>query len=169
MSNLNYLAGRKKYGRPQALLFSDTPGTLVQGTGGMVHVPDGHEVNAVPDPIENSRFIILSDHNRGPIDIKNNRIEQKERTINGKMRSFYIADKSTFSVSWQNLPSRSFSSIANFDKETGKLLWEAQLPAAGHATPAVYERNGKQYLVIACGGGKGTKSGDAYVAFALPD
>jgi quinoprotein glucose dehydrogenase len=59
--------------------------------------------------------------------------------------------------------------IRAFDKETGKLLWEAQLPAAGHATPAVYERNGKQYLVIACGGGKGTKSGDAYVAFALPD
>jgi len=59
--------------------------------------------------------------------------------------------------------------IRAFDKETGILLWEAQLPAAGHATPAVYERNGKQFLVIACGGGKGTKSGDAYVAFALPD
>lgn len=59
--------------------------------------------------------------------------------------------------------------IRAFDKETGKLLWEAQLPAAGHATPAVYQINGKQFLVIACGGGKGTKSGDAYVAFALPD
>ena len=59
--------------------------------------------------------------------------------------------------------------IRAFDQETGKILWEAKLPAAGHATPAVYEKNGKQYLVIACGGGKGTKSGDAYVAFALPD
>ncbi|MBN7810255.1 PQQ-binding-like beta-propeller repeat protein [Algoriphagus sp. H41] len=59
--------------------------------------------------------------------------------------------------------------IRAFDKETGELLWEAKLPAAGHATPAVYEKNGKQYLVIACGGGKGTKSGDAYVAFALPE
>jgi quinoprotein glucose dehydrogenase len=59
--------------------------------------------------------------------------------------------------------------IRAFDKETGALLWEAKLPAAGHATPAVYEMNGKQYLVIACGGGKGTKSGDAYVAFALTD
>lgn len=59
--------------------------------------------------------------------------------------------------------------IRAFDKETGAILWEAKLPAAGHATPAVYEMNGKQYLVIACGGGKGTKSGDAYVAFALPD
>lgn len=59
--------------------------------------------------------------------------------------------------------------IRAFDQETGKTLWEAKLPAAGHATPAVYEKNGKQFLVIACGGGKGTKSGDAYVAFALPD
>ena len=40
---------------------------------------------------------------------------------------------------------------------------------AGYATPATYSVNGRQYLVIACGGGKiGTKSGDAYVAFALP-
>ncbi len=59
--------------------------------------------------------------------------------------------------------------IRAFDKETGETLWEAKLPASGHATPAVYEMNGKQFLVIACGGGKGTKSGDAYVAFALPD
>ena len=57
-----------------------------------------------------------------------------------------------------------------FDKRTGKLLWETQLPAGGYATPSTYEVNGKQYVVIACGGGKmGTKSGDAYVAFALPD
>lgn len=56
-----------------------------------------------------------------------------------------------------------------FNKRNGKLLWEYDLPAAGFATPSVYELNGKQYLVIACGGGKlGTKSGDAYVVFALP-
>lgn len=58
--------------------------------------------------------------------------------------------------------------IRAFDKGTGKILWEANLPASGHATPAVYEMGGKQFIVIACGGGKGTKSGDAYVAFALP-
>ena len=56
-----------------------------------------------------------------------------------------------------------------FDQATGKLLWEAKLPAGGYATPATYRVNGRQYVVIACGGGKmGTKSGDAYVAFALP-
>jgi hypothetical protein len=119
MATLNYLAGRKKYGRPQALLFADTPGTLIQGANGMTHVPDGIEINAVSDANQNERFLILSDHNRGPIDIKNNRLEQKERTINGKMRSFYIADKNTFSVSWQNLPSRSFSNLANFNNSTG--------------------------------------------------
>jgi quinoprotein glucose dehydrogenase len=55
-----------------------------------------------------------------------------------------------------------------FDKDTGKLLWETMLPAAGYATPSTYMVNGKQYVVIAAGGGKlGTKSGDAYVAFAL--
>ena len=59
--------------------------------------------------------------------------------------------------------------IRAFNKATGKLLWQADLPAPGFATPAVYQQNGKEYLVIACGGGKlGTKSGDAYVAFALP-
>lgn len=62
------------------------------------------------------------------------------------------------------------SKIRAFNKRTGQLLWEADLPASGFATPAVYNVRGKQYLVIACGGGKlKTKSGDAYVAFALND
>ena len=57
-----------------------------------------------------------------------------------------------------------------FDKSTGALLWETQLPAAGYATPSTYRVNGKQYVVIAAGGGKlGSPSGDSYVAFALPD
>lgn len=56
-----------------------------------------------------------------------------------------------------------------FDKATGKLLWETTLPAAGNATPSLYMVGGKQYVVIACGGGKnGAPSGGTYVAFALP-
>ena len=59
--------------------------------------------------------------------------------------------------------------IRAFDQHTGNILWQAKLPAGGYATPSTYSVNGRQYLVIACGGGKmGTKSGDAYVAFALP-
>jgi quinoprotein glucose dehydrogenase len=57
-----------------------------------------------------------------------------------------------------------------YDKKTGKLLWETQLPAAAFATPSTYEVNGKQYVVVACGGTKlGAAKGDAYVAFALPE
>ena len=56
-----------------------------------------------------------------------------------------------------------------YDKITGKLLWETTLPAAGNATPATYMLDGKQYVVIVCGGGKnGATSGSAIVAFALP-
>lgn len=57
-----------------------------------------------------------------------------------------------------------------FDKKNGKVLWEYNLPAGGYATPSTYAVNGKQFVVIAAsGGGKlATKSGDAFVAFALP-
>ncbi|PSR54839.1 pyrrolo-quinoline quinone [Adhaeribacter arboris] len=57
-----------------------------------------------------------------------------------------------------------------YDKKNGKLLWETTLPAAAFATPSTYEVNGKQYIVLACGGTKlGAPKGDSYVAFALPD
>ncbi len=60
--------------------------------------------------------------------------------------------------------------IRAFNKYTGKQVWEAKLPAAGYATPATYIVKGRQYVVIACGGGKvGSKSGDSYVCFALPE
>jgi quinoprotein glucose dehydrogenase len=59
-----------------------------------------------------------------------------------------------------------------FDKKTGKLLWETTLPFAGNATPATYEVNGRQFVVIYASGGKGKQSdptGGIYVAFALPE
>ena len=56
-----------------------------------------------------------------------------------------------------------------FDAGTGRLLWETTLPAAGNATPAVYDVGGRQFVAIAAGGGKwGAPSGGSYVAFALP-
>jgi quinoprotein glucose dehydrogenase len=60
--------------------------------------------------------------------------------------------------------------IRAFDKETGMELWKHKLPAGGYATPSVFEVNDQQYVVIACGGGKmGTKPGDYYIAFSLPN
>jgi quinoprotein glucose dehydrogenase len=57
-----------------------------------------------------------------------------------------------------------------YDKETGRLLWEFQLEAGGYATPATYELDGRQFIIIAAGGGgkPGTKPGNAYYCFALP-
>jgi quinoprotein glucose dehydrogenase len=69
-----------------------------------------------------------------------------------------------------------FIGATNFDRKfhaysklTGKLLWETELPAAGNATPSVYEINGREFVAIVCGGGKnGAPSGGSIVAFALP-
>ena len=61
--------------------------------------------------------------------------------------------------------------IRAFDKTTGKLLWESTLPFAGNATPATYEVDGRQYVVIAAGGSSMNPRGPIggiYVAFALP-
>ncbi len=57
-----------------------------------------------------------------------------------------------------------------FDKTTGKLLWEATLPSSGNATPVTYDVGGRQFVVIAAGGGKSPTGGPGgkYVAFALP-
>ncbi|MDT0689077.1 family 16 glycoside hydrolase [Salegentibacter sp. F188] len=61
--------------------------------------------------------------------------------------------------------------IRAFSTHSGEVLWEYQLPAGGYATPSVYMIEGKQYVVIAAGGGgkNGTKYGDSIIAFALPD
>lgn len=103
MTNSSYMGGRKKYTRPQAMLFADNSGTL--GDNGE-YIPTGDEF---------SEFIILSDHNRGAIDFDIDRIERRERMINGRMRSYHIADKLKIKTSWTMLPSRSFLNGPDFD------------------------------------------------------
>ena len=119
MATSAYITGRKKYQRPQAVLWSDNAGTISNG----LYVPHGYEVGAdVPenaDPNLIDQFLILSDHNRSEINFKPQRIEQRQRTINGRMRSYYIADKLSISWSWNNLPSRSFFQNAEFNVDTG--------------------------------------------------
>lgn len=109
MATSQYLAGRQKYQRPQAILFADNPGTIVDG----IYVPDGYESGA--EVAESSSFIILSDHNRGPIDFSTTRIEERMRLVTGKMRSYYIADKLNLSLSWSLLPSRSHQLSPSYD------------------------------------------------------
>ncbi len=60
--------------------------------------------------------------------------------------------------------------LCAFEKHSGRILWEYQLPAGGYATPSVYQVDGRQYVVLAAGGsGKnGIRAGDSIIAFALP-
>ncbi len=114
MATSGYINGRKRYQRPQAVLWSENPGTLING----LYVPTGYEIGAdtsETDPDVLNQFLILSDHNRGEISFNPQRIEQRQRTVNGRMRSYHIADKLNISWSWNLLPSRAYSAPADFD------------------------------------------------------
>jgi len=114
MATSGYITGRKRYQRPQGVLWSNNPGTLSNG----LYVPTGYEVGAdigaETNPSLIDQFLILSDHNRSEIRFSPKRIEQRQRTINGRMRSYHIADKLEISWSWENLPSRSYSESPEF-------------------------------------------------------
>ncbi len=111
MATNTYMSGRKKYSRPQAMLFADNPGTKVNG----FYIPDGYEIGAYTGSEANTGdFLILSDDNRSEIDFKPVRIEKRERMINGRMRSYHIADKLQIDVSWNMLPSRAYDTKADF-------------------------------------------------------
>lgn len=99
------LSGLARVGgtRPQAMLWSDNPGTLDNG----FYVPQG---------IEGQNFIIVSDHNRSEISFNQERIENRQRMVNGGMRSYWIADKLRASCTWQRLPSRPFDQNIIFDE-----------------------------------------------------
>jgi hypothetical protein len=112
MATNAYMAGRKKYQRPQALLFADNQGIKVDG----FHIPEGDEIGSLGASVDGyGEFLILSDNNRSAIDFKPLRIEKKERMINGRMRSYHTADKLTLTVSWDMLPSRALDTYAGFD------------------------------------------------------
>jgi len=172
MTTATYFEGRYKYARPQAVLWADNSGTVVNKwyatdlvadltsgsnlvtltTGTTANIIPGHNVSRVsgtgafsatakvaaivssteftvseahtasgtvsfqtgsflyvPDGSEPENFLFLSDHNRSPIDFAPERIEKRERMINGRMRSYHIADKKGLSLSWDMLPSRAYA------------------------------------------------------------
>jgi hypothetical protein len=117
MATAAYMNGRKKYGRPQAMLWSENSGRIESGA----YVPNGFEVGyddaEIIDLTQLNQFIVLSDHGRKAIDFAFDRIEQRERMVNGRMRSYHIADKLKINVSWDMLPSRSFSLPTSFNED----------------------------------------------------
>lgn len=104
------MQGRKKYQRPQAMLWADNPGTVVNG----FHIPLGNEVGSDGTLDQNGEFLILSDNNREPIEFTKERIEVRKRMVNGRMRSYHVSDKLQISTSWSMLPSRAFSETPLF-------------------------------------------------------
>jgi hypothetical protein len=108
----SYMTGRRSYlngaTRPQALLFSNNSGTLDSGS----YVPIG---------TEGTDFIILTDGNRGEISMSQQRIETRQRMVNGNMRSYWTADKLNLSTSWNRIPSRAFSEDVDFNQTTGQV------------------------------------------------
>lgn len=101
-STQQYISGRKRYSRPQAMLWANNAGSISEG----IRFPIGNE---------KEDFIILSDHNRAEINITKERVESRQRMINATMRSYHIADKISISCSWTRLPSRSYSRNVNFN------------------------------------------------------
>jgi hypothetical protein len=112
MASAQYLIGRRRYKRAQGIIWSENPGVNING----LQVPSGQEIGAHSSLTNGgiNKFLILSDHNRGEISFNNQRIEKRERTINGRMRSYHIADKLSMNVNWNNLPSNSYSTKADF-------------------------------------------------------
>lgn len=144
MTTYSYLDARQKYSRPQAILWSKNAGRVDVDNGNKV-VPYGYEINAATgagsgvtittqDPI--NAFMILPDHNRSAIDVQMERLEQRQRMVNGRMRSFHIADKKKISFSWDMLPSRSFVSPPNFEARVGSIT-----AVSGNGTAVTYTVN----------------------------
>jgi len=115
MADSTYIKGRKQYRRPQAIMLSDSIGRVDGG----IYTPD-------EDEVEFEDFIILSDHNRKGLSFSTERIEQRKRMINGRMRSVHIADKVKLSVSWDLLPSRGFAGPAAFGADGKPAISVAQ-------------------------------------------
>jgi hypothetical protein len=198
MASASYMDGRIKYQRPQGMLWSDNPGTLVMtysvtnqqatlaedtavvyissgvdniyprqmitkisgegefGNGASIESVDrnnktitlskNHKTEGpivfsvgdsryVPDGTEYEDFIVLTDDNRSGLQLKPLRLEKRERTINGRMRSYHIADKMTLDVSWDMIPSRASSRNPRFNSSTGKpSAGTLELPYISHTT-----------------------------------
>jgi hypothetical protein len=116
---VTYAQGRKKYNRPSGMLWSENSGTLQDG----LYIPYGYEIGVDPESVEDEtlldQFLFITDDNRDPLDFSEERIEKRERMINGRMRSYHIADKLKLSASWNMIPSRSHADVPTFDVATG--------------------------------------------------
>lgn len=120
------LLARKTYNRPQAMIWSDRKFSYTDSTAEYLAPVDLDE--------EMMQAIVLPDHGRAPLNLGVNRIESRNRMINGTSRAFWTADKRTLSTSWENLPSR----LAEFGMTwvNGMQVPEGPMFLADNAAPA---------------------------------
>lgn len=105
MVDLTYIQNRKRYTRPQGLLFANSPGTVDSG----YYVPEGNEFGTTNGgEYLSPEWMVLTDDNRKEINLSFERIEQRKRMVNGRTRSVHVADKLKLSTSWDMIPSRAF-------------------------------------------------------------
>lgn len=70
----------------------------------VTYLPRGVLLKIETQTSPSSVFTSISEHNRAPIEVSTNRIEQSTRMSNGTLRKFFVADKKQFSISWSMLP-----------------------------------------------------------------
>jgi hypothetical protein len=160
-----YISERKPWSRPQAIIWADVEPTVTQD-GKLIPVgyEIGSNVSGITNANLNNKFIILSDHNRDPISISTERIEQRQRMANGTMRSYHVADKLSISISWNMLPSRGFQIIPNFNQTTAKP--DILTPEDTDEDPPYYAHLSQQYT--ADGGAGGSEMLDWYEGHTGP-
>ena len=71
MATSGYLLGRKRFNRPQGVIWANNSGILSNGI-------------IVPDGVEGEDFIVLSDHGRGELGFNKQRIENRNQMSDEK-------------------------------------------------------------------------------------
>ena len=85
---------QKAWTRPALMIFTEAEPTVVNAPAGQYDLGSA-----------GTNFIYLTDDSRSELQVSLERIEFKKRMINGRMRSYHVADKKSFSVNWRDLPS----------------------------------------------------------------
>lgn len=86
--------GAKKYLRPALVALSQDQPVINTETG-----------------LLRADFYYLTDDNRLPVQVSFDRIEQRQRMANGRMRSYHIADKRRYSINYNEIPSRAINPL----------------------------------------------------------
>lgn len=136
-------------------------GDISLTAGPVVYIPTGDEFD---------NFIILTDDNRQFIDISYNRIEKRERMINGRMRSYHVADKLNISTNWDMVPSKAFTEGPNIlstgfieNGQRGAIKITTDGGAGGAEMKAWYDNNvGSFWVYLAYDDYKTSGGADSY-------